>query len=161
MGHGIRRQRWQVLPKSGARICCVQINDHQFNDQDWWRESLLLWQEIPDHLRAFKKKEWDFVLVVPLSSVRDCWCGNDGMQAWRLKRNGYVVPDRCRQEGGCPEMWNTEADVSRKKELEISNLEEIEEYVVLDYGRDVHKSAFPEARSQNLLPTSCPPLRRQ
>ena len=136
--HGYRRKPRQVLPASGVYVTCVQINDDRLADLEWCLRSLTGVGHDP---KTIKRKEWDYVLVAPIKSVRDFWCSNDGMQAWRNKISGYVVPDHCRQTGGCPEIWNTE-DVKRKRELRIVNLAEIEEYVVLRHP--VQYKLWPE-----------------
>jgi len=164
--HGFRRKPFQVLPESGVRINCVQINDENQANRDWWWKSVAAWRDrIPDALRGVSFSMWDYVLVVPHLSVRSFWCGNDGMQAWRYRGTGlsgeyagtwagYVVPDFCRQEGGCPEMWNGEADVKGKAELVIKNLKEIEPMVVIDHQQQVTRLSFPEVSAQRVRPTS-------
>jgi hypothetical protein len=142
MGHGIRRKPYQVLPGRGIKVTCVQINDHGFNTEEWFEESFQNWYRNSNPV-ATSYKEWDFVLVIPLISVRSYWAGNDGMQAWRNRKTGQLIPDHCRQTGGCPEVWNS-SDVRGKKELEISNLQEVEEYVVVEHSKDVSKSVFLE-----------------
>jgi hypothetical protein len=149
--HGIRRKPYQVLPKSGARITCVQINDHGFNTFDWFKQSVHKWEEGQEPI-LWRYPEWDFVLVIPWISVRSYWSSNDGMQAWRHREEGNVVPDHCRQTGGCPEVW-TSADVKGKRELAIANLQEIESFVVLDHS-SVSRSAFPEHSVRRVSPTS-------
>jgi hypothetical protein len=149
MSHGIRRKPFQVLP-GGAKVTCVEINDHGFKTEEWFTQSMQGWP-LPMGLIDSTMDDWDFVLVVPLISVREYWCGNDGMQAWRHKKTGYVVPDHCRQTGGCPEVWNKE-DVRGKKELEIRNLAEVEEFVVLDHSSRA-RSVFPEHSFQSVSPT--------
>lgn len=148
MAHGIRRKPYQILPSSGVRVTCVEINDHGFKTEEWFSQSLENWP-LPMGLINYKIEEWDFVLVVPLISVQQYWCGNDGMQAWRHKKTGYVVPDHCRQTGGCPEVWNT-SDVKGKRELEIRNLAEVEDLVVLEHKS---RSAFPEHSFRSVSPT--------
>ena len=139
MAHGYRRRTSQILPVSGARVVCVTINDEGLAEVDWWQRSFESW---PHHHRtSLHYRDWDYVLVVPLHSVRNYWCSNDGMQAWRYKVDGYVIPDHCRQTGGCPEIWNT-SDVKGKKEREISNLWEIEEFVILQH--QTPHSPWPE-----------------
>jgi hypothetical protein len=86
-------------------------------------------------------RNWKFVLVVPLKSVKEFWCANDGMTAWR-HQSGYVIPDLCRQEGGCPEVWNA-SEVLGKRELPIINLSEIEQLMVLNH-KQVTSPLFPE-----------------
>jgi len=148
--NGIGRTRFQVLTDSGAKVTCVEVNEWGMAEHEWFMKSIEEWQ-LPEELKVYAEKgtwdnavskDWDFVLVIPLESVRKYWSGNDGMQAWRHRRTGYVVPDHCRQTGGCPEVWNS-SDVKGRRELEIANLEEIEEFVVLDH-RQVSRSAFPE-----------------
>jgi hypothetical protein len=149
--YGFKRSIYQVLPESGARVNCVEINDHGFCTYDWFMQSIKDWPLLTD-LKVYLDKgswdtwvsvDWDFVLVVPHSSVRSYWSANDGMQAWRHRRSGHTIPDHCRQTGGCPEVWNS-ADVKGKRELEIANLAQIEEYVVLDHNQTRFVSAFPE-----------------
>lgn len=147
--HGIRRKPFQILPSSGAKVTCVEINDHGFKTEEWFSQSMENWP-LPTGLIDSKMEEWDFVLVVPLISVREYWCSNDGMQAWRHKTTGYVVPDHCRQTGGCPELWNT-SDVKGKRELKIVNLAEVEEHVVLEHKS---RSVFPEHSFRSVSPTS-------
>jgi len=154
MGHGIRRKPYQVLPGRGVKVTCVQINDHGFNTEEWFEKSFQGWHR-DDNPLVTNYKEWDFVLVIPLISVRSYWAGNDGMQAWRHRRTGQLIPDHCRQTGGCPEMWNA-SDVKGKRELEISNLREVEEYVVVEHSKDVCRSAFPERSLRSVSPTSFP-----
>jgi hypothetical protein len=159
--NGIRRKPYQVLPNSGAKITCVEINDHGFNTQEWFERSVEGWQ-MPkisalekyrrQTSRLLANRHWDFVLVIPWISVRSYWAGNDGMQAWRHRTTGYVVPDHCRQTGGCPEVWNAD-EVKGKKELKIANLVEIEEFVVLEH-RQVTSPAFPEHRGKRVNPSS-------
>jgi hypothetical protein len=148
MTHGICRKPFQVLPKSGARITCVKNNEDGQNTDEWFEQSMIGWYAV---LELDRKRNWDFVLVVPWISVRQFWCGNDGMTAWRHRASGYVVPDHCRQTGGCPELWNS-SDVKGRRELLIKNLAEVEPYIVLDHSQ-VRTCAFPEARSQGKLPT--------
>lgn len=136
MSHGYPRRRYQILPVSKEKITCVEINDAGFAEEEWWERSVTPWTE-----HVFCYADWDYVLVVPLVSVRLFWCSNDGMQAWRYRPTGYVVPDHCRQTGGCPEMWNL-SDVRGKRELVIKNLDEIEPYVVLRH--DHYRGPFPE-----------------
>lgn len=152
MSHGVSRKPYQVLPGSGARVTCVAINDHQFAEKEWWERSLQSWphQSAP---RSTDYREWDFLLVVPLKSVREFWASNDGMQAWGHRPTGYVVPDHCRQTAGCPEVWNAD-DVKGKKEWKISNLSEIEEYIILEHSR--RPTPFPEAGFRRIQPTSFP-----
>lgn len=162
MSHGIKRRPYQTCP-NGLKITCVEINDHGYAEFGWFRDSIELWPHHNDLVASYRKKiaigdcfvhkDWDYVLVVPLSSVKQFWCGNDGMQAWRHRRTGYVVPDRCRQEGGCPEMWNT-SEVKGKRELEIKNLVEVTAYVVTDFAQQVVRSAFSEVRFPKATPTS-------
>lgn len=152
MGHGISRKPYQVLPSSGAKVTCVEINDHGFNTREWFCDSVNGWK-VPNELLFAEYPEWDFVLVIPWISVRSYWAGNDGMQAWRHRRTGYTIPDHCRQTGGCPEIWNA-SEVKGKKELEISNLSEVEEYVVLDHNEQRSRSAFPEQSLRVVSPTS-------
>ena len=152
MTSGICRRPYQILPTSGAKITCVEINDHGFAKHEWFVESMKGWPRPPNELINGKYQEWDFVLVLPWISVRSYWAGNDGMQAWRHRRTGYVVPDHCRQTGGCPEVWNI-SEVKGKRELKITNLEEIEEFVVLEHRS---RSAFPEHVCQRVGPTSLP-----
>lgn len=137
---GIYRSRYQVCP-SGLKVTCVEINDSSQRDAEWFERSLKTWVqshsihpsvEIPVlPLSDGENGLWDFVLVVPLKSVRNYWQSNDGMQAWRDQKTGYVIPDHCRQMGGRPEMWSIE-DIRRKRELQILNLLQIELYVVVD-----------------------------
>jgi hypothetical protein len=54
-----------------------------------------------------------------------------------------VGPDLCRQEGGCPEVWHIDS-FRGKRELPISNLAEIEEFVVIEHRRQVTRPAFAE-----------------
>ena len=152
--HGLRRRTFQTLP-DGTRVTCVQINDHGFNTLDWFIQSLENW-DLPENLQPYAaktlwdrhvKKNWDYVLVVPWYSVKMYWCNNDGMQAWRHRRTGYVVPDHCRQTGGCPELWNTD-DVKGKRELLISNPVEITEYLV-------HHHKIKGPRRSALVATCC------
>lgn len=144
MSHGYRRTNYQILPESKARICCTVHDDPDFGSADWFASSISGWPQhnalVDTYLHLLDRgdraamRDWDFVLVVPWISVRDFWSANDGMQAWRHKRTGYVVPDHCRQTGGCPEVWNS-SNLKGQKELKILNLEEIEEYVVLEHGK--------------------------
>lgn len=164
-GHGINRSPYQVLPESGEKITCVEINDHHFRTHDWFMESIRDWP-MPDRffghqLKIYMDKgswdrwvsrDWDFVLVAPLTSVRSYHAGNDGMQAWRHRRTGFTIPDHCRQTGGCPEMWSS-GDVKGKRELKISNLHDVEDFVVIDH-RQVTRSAFPEHAIRRATPTS-------
>jgi len=144
MAHGIRRQAFQVLPASGERITCVQYGDNNQATKEWWERSLIPWKRmhlaIPAHGANFR--EWKFVLIAPLKTVQECWSANDGMMAW-MDISGYVVPDLCRQEGGCPEVWHVDS-VRKKRELRIANLAEIEEYVVMPDHKQVTKGPFPE-----------------
>ena len=151
MTAGIRRSPYQILPESEARINCVEINDHSFAEHEWFLQSLKSWSYLTDDLKVYLEngswdtwvsKDWDFVLVVPWNSVRRYWCSNDGMQAWRHKQTGYVVPDYCRQTGGCPEVWHVD-DVRGKRELKIANLAEVGPFVVLDLNR-ISAQVFPE-----------------
>lgn len=151
MSHGIRRKPYQVLPDSGAKITCVEVNDDQLATKEWWYRSLDSWY--PDQPTPSLEWEtilltWDFVLIVPLSSVQQFWCSNDGMTGWRKRRTGLVVPDYCRQTGGCPEVWNT-SQVKGKRELVIANLPEIEHYVVFRH-RQVRSRPFPEHRLSSI-----------
>jgi hypothetical protein len=113
--------------------------------REWWEKSINLWMRgrtVPAPvIHGPPAKNWRFVLIAPLKSVREFWASNDGMTAWR-HRSGYVVPDLCRQEGGCPEVWHVDS-IRRKLELQITNLAEIEEYVVLDH-KQVRRAPFPE-----------------
>lgn len=160
MSHGFRRNTYQVLPESGAKVTCVEINDSGEAELEWFLRSLESWgprnETLAEYIRKsddeWVVKDWDFVLVVPLISVRRFWCANDGMTAWRRRQCGYTIPDHCRQTGGCPEVWNSD-DVKGKRELLIANPAEIEEFVVLDHAQ-VRTSAFPEARSRGELKTS-------
>lgn len=160
MSHGVRRRPFQVLPESGARITCVAVNDDNQNTEEWFQRSLEGWS-LPAGIKVYVPldtpggrwiyRDWDFVLVVPWISVRQFWCGNDGMTAWRHRSFGYVVPDHCRQTGGCPELWNA-SEVKGKRELPIANLAEVEPFVVLDHSQ-VRQCAFPEARSRGRIQT--------
>ena len=165
MTHGFRRKPFQLLP-GGTKITCVEINDENQAEKDWWWRSVSAWgTRLPDALRGMPFSMYDYVLVVPLQSVRSFFSGNDGMQAWRYRGTGlkppysgtwagYVIPDFCRQEGGCPEMWNGEADIKGKPELLIKNLKEIETYVVIDHRRQVTRLSFPEVSVPRVTPTS-------
>ena len=166
MSHGFSRRPYQVLPESREKITCVQINDHGFATHDWFMESIGGWQ-MPNGFFGFElsiymekgswdrwvRRDWDFVLVAPLISVRTFWAGNDGMQAWRHRRSGYVVPDHCRQTGGCPEIWNS-SDIKGKRELKIANLGEVESYVVLNHKISFPRGAWFERSPRGLQPTS-------
>lgn len=149
MSYGVKRGPFQTLP-GGDRVNCVEIKDDNFADHEWFMRSIEYWP-LPKHLEVYwekgscdkwVRKDWDFVLVVPWISVRSYWSSNDGMQAWRHRKTGYVVPDHCRQTGGCPEVW-TSGDIHGKRELRISNLEEIEELVVVRRDQ-VTAKMFPE-----------------
>ena len=144
MRHGIDRRSSQVLPASGVKITCVQYKDDNQATQEWWERSLIPWKRmhlaIPAHGANFR--EWKFVLIAPLKTVQECWSSNDGMTAW-MDISGYVVPDLCRQEGGCPEVWHIDS-FRGKRELQISNLAEIEEFVVIEHRRQVTRPAFAE-----------------
>lgn len=157
MSHGIRRSVYQVLPKSGARITCVEINDDGQATYEWWRRSIESWGHmLPPGLRGYLEKigvgdtwlhkDWDFVLVAPLTSVRQFWCANDGLTGWMKKQRqdygGYLIPDHCRQTGGCPEVWNV-SEIKGKREMLIRNLDEIEDLVVLDHAKS-RSPIFPE-----------------
>jgi hypothetical protein len=85
--NGIYRKPFQVLPKSGAKVTCVEINDHGFNTFDWFKKSVHKWEEGQEPI-LWRYPEWDFVLVIPWISVRSYWAGNDGMQAWRHRKAG-------------------------------------------------------------------------
>jgi len=152
MGQGIKRKPYQVLPQSGAKVTCVEINDHGFNTEEWFERSFQSWNR-DGNPEVTNYDHWDFVLVIPWISVRSYWSGNDGMQAWRNRRTGQVIPDHCRQTGGCPEIWNA-ADVKGKKELAVANLAEVEAFVVLDHASQTSRSAFPEHVFPRQSPTS-------
>lgn len=140
---GIRRKPFQMVPAGkhfGKRITCVQIDDER--EQEWFERSYRSWFK-DSNPQVTDFREWQYVLVLPWSSVRLYWAGNDGMQAWRNRRTGQVIPDHCRQTGGCPEMWNGD-QVRGKRELEIANLTEIAEFIVFDHHQDVARRMFPE-----------------
>lgn len=147
MSHGIRRRTFQVLPASGEKITCVQYGEDNQATREWWEQSLNLWKKalrmVPPGpvIHGAPFKEWRFVLLAPLRTVKECWSANDGMTAW-MHRSGYVIPDLCRQEGGCPEVWHIDS-IRRKRELQIANLAEIEEYIVLDH-KQVTRAPFAE-----------------
>lgn len=151
MSGGIRRKPFQVLPESGAKITCVQINDSGQREEEWFAQSFQTWFKNSNPV-VTEYDQWDFVLVVPLSSVRQFWSSNDGMQAWRNKVTGMVIPDHCRQTGGCPEVW-TASDVKGKKELQISNLREIEPYVILEHTPD-SRSGYQALFAREVMGTS-------
>lgn len=112
MRHGLNRRAYQTLPESEERIVCVGIPGDRQDNEDWWSESIMLWGEaLPSALRGSRKKNYLFVLVAPLASVRNFWAANDGLTGWMYVSStspycGYLIPDRCRQEGGCPEVWH-------------------------------------------------------
>ena len=139
--HGIHRKPYQTT-SDGKRINCVEINDHNYNTEEWFVRSVRPWP-LPTLLGYSRYSEWDFVLVVPWNSVRLYWSSNDGMQAWRHRQKKYLVPDHCRQTAGCPEMW-TVADVKGKRELQIDNLDLISRYIVFDHKVNVSLPALPE-----------------
>lgn|GEM_PF-5122285 len=150
MSHGIRRRSFQVLPASGERITCVQYNEDRQATREWWEQSISQWKKSyrmsppGPAIHGVPFKEWRFVLLAPLKSVLEFWASNDGLTGW-MHTSGYLIPDHCRQTGGCPEVWNAE-EFKGKKELRIANLAEIEEYVVLDH-KQVTRSPFPEMSS--------------
>lgn len=156
---GLYRSRYQVFP-SGLKVTCVEINDSGQCDGEWFERSLKTWVQshsisrdvdIPILPLSDEKELWDFVLVVPFKTVRNCWQSNDGMQAWRDQKTGYVIPDHCRQMGGRPEMWSIE-DIRRKKELQIINCSQIEQYVVVDLpARDLSRSRQAFLQNQTLI----------
>lgn len=165
MSHGIRRSVYQVLPKSGARVTCVEINNDGQATYEWWRRSIESWRDVlPARLQIYleriedlySRNDWIFVLVAPLASVRQFWCGNDGLTGWMIKQDqefgGYLIPDHRRQTGGCPEVWNA-SEVKGKRELPIMNLTEIEDLVVLDHSQRSNRP-FPESGLQRVKPTS-------
>jgi hypothetical protein len=165
VSYGIRRSAYQVLPKSGARITCVEINDDGQATHEWWMRSIESWGHmLPEPLKIYLEKiddkmvlkDWIFVLVAPLASVQQFWCGNDGLTGWMRNQDqefgGYLIPDHCRQTGGCPEVWNV-SEVKGKRELPIMNLTEIEDLVVLDHSQRSSRP-FPESGLQSVSPTS-------
>jgi hypothetical protein len=134
MSGGFNRRPYQVLPQSAAKVTCVEINDSGQREEEWFVRSFQTWFRGSNPV-VTEFDQWDFVLVVPLSTVKQCWCANDGMQAWRHRKTGMVIPDHCRQTGGGPEVWDA-SDVKGKRELQIANLAEIEPFVVLEHTMD-------------------------
>lgn len=60
MSHGIRRKPYQVLPESGARVTCVEINDHVFSTINWWEQTLESWPYRPQLLEPYRSKRERF-----------------------------------------------------------------------------------------------------
>ena len=145
MKAGIKRRPFQILPQSRVKVTCVKINDGA--DLEQFEVAFRYWHKGGNPLVPTSFEEWDYVLVVPLSSVRRYEFGNDGMQAWRHREIGYVIPDHCRQTEGCPTTWNARNDIKGAEELKILNLAEIEEFVVLNHKTQATKRLFAEAYS--------------
>lgn len=57
---------------------------------------------------------WEYVQAVDQRSLDAWWSGNNGSQGWWHKKTGYTIPDFCRQQGGCPDVWT-------RQQLEVSD----------------------------------------
>ncbi|MFW9801086.1 MAG: hypothetical protein ACFFFC_00415 [Candidatus Thorarchaeota archaeon] len=123
MNYGIHRKRFQVLP-GGERIVCVRIRKKGW---ELFEKALASWERNINAIAEFTK--WDYVQIAPLISIKQNWTGNDGMQAWRYQGTGYTIPDYCRQIKRSPEAWVIN-QIRSKRELSISNLEEIAPFVI-------------------------------
>lgn len=71
--------------------------------------------------------DYDYIQIVPLTSYRRFFLGNDGAQAFRHKATGWTIPDYCRQEGGCPEIWNR----MNRKQVDLSVNSPVWSYLVV------------------------------
>lgn len=101
-----------------------------YTDKQWFDMSL---QYFKDDAPSKRREDYNYVQLIPISSYKAWFSGNDGAQGWRHKVSGWTFPDYCRQEGGCPEVWTR----VRKKNLEILEGSPIFDYLVIrTYGEE-------------------------
>jgi hypothetical protein len=96
---------------------------HETNErQPGFRAAVRHFPNAPDR---YDHLAWDYVQIVTVASWKEFSCGNDGAQGWRHQKTGYTIPDYCRLQGGCPEIWTH----NRRRQLEISDDSPVVDYV--------------------------------
>lgn len=79
---------------------------------------------------------WHYVQVVDQRSVDAWWSGNNGSQGWWHKKTGYTIPDFCRQQGGCPEVW-TRQQLEESDQVIIAHDSPIIAYMIPYEGKRI------------------------
>lgn len=107
----VGRQRYPHMP---ARHCSWVLPSEDGNPMGYnqWERAASFAAAIANFQReapSRQHEDYDYVQVVPKTSLARWLVGNDGAQGWRHRATGWTIPDFCRQTGGTPEMWNRAA----------------------------------------------------
>jgi len=100
---------------------CYQINDEEplpGDDGDptgtYFEHSILAHANTAPSL---SRSDYDYIVIINRDEYKLYPFGNQRCsQGYRHKPTGWTFPDLCRQQGGCPEIWNR----STRKQLTVA-----------------------------------------
>ena len=108
-----------------VRTFKIEAGGGGYSAEEWFDESIRAFRDVAPSTRL---EDYDYVQLVPLSSYRRYFSGNDGAQGWRHRTSGWTIPDYCRQAGGRPEIWTK----TRKHNLEVSDGSPVLDFLIID-----------------------------